>query len=94
MQLAALAAQKAQSPEVKRFGECMASDHSMANEQLKKVVSQKDVALPADMDASGKREYEKLQKLSGAQFDREYMKAMVSDHQKDIRNRGRSTTLI
>ena len=85
VQLGNLAAQKAQSPEVKQFGQRMASDHSKANDQLKQVASQKNVNLPTDMDSSTKREFDKLQKLSGAQFDREYMNHMVSDHQKDIK---------
>ena len=63
----------------------MVSDHSKANDKLKQVASQKRVNLPADMDASSKREYDRLQKLSGAQFDREYMKIMVSDHEKDVK---------
>jgi putative membrane protein len=37
------------------------------------------------MDSSSKREYDKLSKLSGADFDKEYMKQMVSDHKKDIK---------
>jgi putative membrane protein len=85
VQLGSLAAQKAHSPEVKQFGQRMASDHSKANDQLKQAASQKNVNLPTDMDSSSQREFDKLQKLSDAQFDREYMKNMVSDHEKDIK---------
>jgi len=85
VQLGQLAAQKAQSDEVKQFGQRMVSDHSKANDKLKQVATQKNINLPTEMDSSSKREYDKLQKLSGAQFDREYMKTMVSDHQKDIK---------
>ena len=85
VQLGQLAEQKAQSSEVKQFGGRMVTDHSKANDQLKQVASRKSFNLPADMDASSKREYDKLQKPSGAQFDREYMKIMVSDHEKDVR---------
>lgn len=85
VQLGQLAAQKAQSSEVKEFGQRMVSDHSKANDKLKQVASQKRVNVPADIDASSKREYDKLQKLSGAQFDREYMRIMVSDHEKDVK---------
>ena len=85
VQLGQLAAQKAQSDEVKQFGQRMVSDHSKANDKLKQVATQKNINLPTEMDSSSKREYDKLQKLSGAQFDREYVKTMVSDHQKDIK---------
>src|SRR5947207_611368 len=73
VQLGQLAAQKAQSDEVKQFGQRMVSDHSKANDKLKQVATQKNINLPTEMDSSSKREYDKLQKLSGAQFDREYV---------------------
>jgi putative membrane protein len=43
------------------------------------------VNLPTELDRSTEREMDKLNKLSGADFDREYMKHMVSDHKKDVR---------
>ena len=42
------------------------------------------VAAPHGHAAKDRREINKLSKLSGADFDREYMKSMVSDHQKDV----------
>ncbi len=85
VQLGKLAAQKAQSPDVKKFGERMVKDHGAANEKLTTIASQKGIAGATEMDSSSKREYDKLSKLSGAEFDREYMKTMVSDHKKDIK---------
>jgi putative membrane protein len=84
VQLGQLAAQKAQSSEVKQFGQKMVDDHSKANDQLKSIASSKSVTLPTDLDSSHKRDYDRLSKLSGAEFDREYMKHMVSDHKKDV----------
>ena len=84
VELGKLAAQKAQSPQVKQFGQRMVDDHSKANDQLKKLASNKGVTLPTEMDRSSKREMDKLSKLSGAEFDAEYMKHMVSDHKKDV----------
>jgi putative membrane protein len=85
VQLGKLAAQKAQSPDVKKFGERMEKDHAAANQKLTTLASEKGVAAATEMDSSSKREYDKLSKLSGAEFDKEYMKAMVSDHKKDIK---------
>jgi putative membrane protein len=84
VKLGQLATQKAQSDQVKQFGQRMVDDHTKANDQLKQVASTKGVNLPSDMDKSSQREYDKLSKMSGAQFDREYMDHMVSDHKKDI----------
>jgi putative membrane protein len=84
VQLGKLATQKAGTDQVKQFGQRMVDDHSKANDQLKQVASSKNVTLPTDVDKSTKREMDKLSKLSGADFDREYMKNMVSDHKKDV----------
>ena len=84
VQLGQLAAQKAQSSEVKQFGQKMVDDHGKANDQLKSIASSKNVTLPTDLDRAHKRDYDRLSKLSGAEFDREYMKHMVSDHKKDV----------
>jgi len=84
VQLGQLAAQKASDPQVKQFAQRMVDDHSKANDKLKQVASSKNVTLPTDLPSDAKREEDKLNKLSGAQFDREYMNHMLSDHKKDV----------
>ena len=84
VQLGKLATQKAESDQVKQFGQRMVDDHTKVNQQLRQLASTKGVALPASLDKTSQREYDKLSKLSGAQFDREYMNHEVSDHKKDI----------
>jgi putative membrane protein len=84
VKLGQLAAQKASAPEVKQFGQRMVDDHSKANDQLKQIASNKGVTLPTELDKSAQKEHDKLSKLSGAEFDREYMNHMVSDHKKAI----------
>ena len=86
VQLGQLAVQKAQSPDVKQFGQRMVDDHSKANDQLKQIAGSHGVELPTDLDRAARREHDKLSKLSGADFDREYMKHMVSDHKKDVKD--------
>jgi putative membrane protein len=84
VQLGQLAQQKASSDQVKQFGARMAQDHGKANDELKQVASDKGIQLPASLDKKHEKEMQTLQKLSGAEFDREYMKHMVADHKKDI----------
>jgi putative membrane protein len=84
VELGQLAQQKAQSPDVKAFGQRMVNDHTKANEQLKQVASQKGVTLPSQPDAKDQAEKARLEKMSGAQFDKSYMNYMVSDHKKDV----------
>lgn len=84
VQMGKLAQEKAQSAEVKQFGQQMVTDHSKANAELQKIASAKGVQLPTELDRKHKRDYERLQKLSGAKFDAEYMEHMVADHKKDV----------
>ena len=83
VELGQLASQRASDPEVKQFAQRMVADHTKANDQLKQLAAGKNVPLPTDLPAAAKRERDKLSKLSGAQFDREYMRHMTSDHKKD-----------
>jgi putative membrane protein len=84
VQLGQMAASKAQNAEVKAFGQKMVEDHSNANTELKAVARQKNVTLPTEISAKQKEDIDKLSKLSGAAFDKEYVKMMVDDHEKDV----------
>src|SRR5215831_431044 len=84
VELGQLAAQKASSEDVKKFGQRMVDDHTKANEQLKQVAAEKNIDVPQQLDAKDKATKAHLEKLSGQQFDRLYMKDMVRDHQKDV----------
>ncbi len=85
VQMGKLAADKATNPDVKAFGQQMVDDHSKANDDLKSVAAKEGMTLPADMDAKQQATYNRLQKLSGANFDRAYVKDMVMDHQEDVK---------
>ena len=84
VELGKMAASKAQNPEVKAFGQKMVEDHTKANDELKQIAAQKKVMLPPDVLPAHKQLMEKLSKLSGADFDKEYVAAMVEAHEKDV----------
>jgi putative membrane protein len=84
IELGKLAASKAQSAEVKAFGQKMVEDHSKAIEDVKMLMVQKKVLLPSDMMPTHIETMNNLSKLSGADFDKEYVKAMVQAHEKDV----------
>ena len=84
VELGQLATQKASSEEVKKLGQRMVDDHTKANDQLKKVAAEKNIQLPDGLDAKDKAIKARLEKLSGEQFDKAYMKDMVKDHKKDV----------
>ncbi len=80
-----LAEQRAADPSVKEFGQRMITDHSRAGAELKTIAANKNIQLPADVDSSQKSTMDRLSKLSGAEFDKEYMSEMVNDHEADAK---------
>lgn len=84
VELGKLAQSKAAAASVKEFGKRMEEDHGKANMELKTIAGTLGVALPDQLDKSHQKEIDKLSKLSGAEFDKRYMKMMVSDHKKDV----------
>ena len=88
VEIGKLAQQKAQNPEVKKLAETIVKDHEAANAQLMAIASGKGVDMPkatAEMKGDHKKLHDKLSKANGIDFDREYVKAMVDDHKKDIK---------
>jgi putative membrane protein len=84
VELGRLATQKGQSDQVKQFGQRMIDDHTKANDQLKSVAAKDNITVPTSIDAKDQALKDKLSGLSGAEFDRNYMRSMVKDHEKDI----------
>lgn len=84
VELGRLAQQKAQSQAVKDFGAMMVEDHSKANEELKTLATSKNIILPSTMGEDHQKHVDELSKLSGAEFDKKYVKMMVDDHKEDI----------
>ena len=83
VEMGKLASQKGQDPDVKKFGQMMVSEHTKVNEELKGIATKKSVPLPTDVGVH-KSSIDKLNGLSGADFDRAFVEVMVSDHEKTI----------
>ena len=62
----------------------MVTDHSKANDQLKQVAEKEGITVPEKLSAKDEATKARLEKLSGAQFDRAYMATMVRDHTQDV----------
>lgn len=84
VQFGRLAAERASSPDIKQFGQRMVDDHGKANDKLMAIAKQKNVEVPTELTGKPASEYQKLSKLSGSDFDREYVKLMLDDHKKDV----------
>jgi putative membrane protein len=85
VEIGQMIADKAKSDDVKQFAQRMVQDHTKATDELKSLAQQKGVTLPTEMDAQGKALKAQLERLTGDQIDKAYMKSMVKDHTKDVR---------
>jgi putative membrane protein len=83
IQLGQLASEKGQSPKVKAFGEKMVTDHTKLNNELKPFADKDGVPPPTGLSAEDQAELDKLNGLSGAEFDKEYVAYMEKDHRHD-----------
>ena len=85
IQLGQMGVQQASSADVKSFAQMMVTDHTQANQELMPLAQQLGVQAPAALDAKHKAIADKLAKLHGAEFDRQFMKAMVAAHQQVVK---------
>lgn len=85
VQMGQLAEQNGRSPAVKRFGQQMVSHHGQSNREMMALAQQKQITPPSSMGAEHQQIYDDLAKLRGSAFDRAYARAMVQDHQEDLR---------
>jgi len=81
VQLGKMAAERAASADVKRFAEMMVQDHTKAGEKLQQIASQYSIQPDTKEADEHKEAMDKLAKLRGAEFDREYINQMIDDHQ-------------
>jgi putative membrane protein len=83
--VANLALSKTSNAQVKQLAETIKSDHEKANVELQALGTRKQVTLPTMASKTQKANADRLAKLSGAEFDKAYVSAMVKDHHADIK---------
>ena len=81
-----LALERSKNSAVRSFAQNMVDDHTKANEEVMKLAEARKVALPRALAGEQRVIYERLQGLSGTEFDRNYAATVgVSAHEKTIR---------
>lgn len=84
VELGQLAQQQAVTQRVKDFGAMMVRDHNKANEDLKNAVSGK-ITLSSTIPDQYQKHVTDLREEKGLEFDKEYIKKMVDDHETTIK---------
>lgn len=82
--LGGLAKERAQRDEVKQFAQRMIDDHSKAGEELNQIGAKLNLTAPRELPRQHRAMMDKLGRLSGAAFDKQYMQHMLEDHKKDV----------
>jgi putative membrane protein len=83
VRLGRLAQERASNADVRAFAATMVEKHTVAGTELKRIATRHNVTDDADTDDDNDA-FERLSKLSGAEFDRAYMELMVDEHEKAV----------
>ncbi len=84
IRMADLAMKKTSNPAVKNLAQHLEADHTKANDQLKQIASKQNLTLPTKLDPKDQAEYDRLSKLSGAEFDKAFTHVVARDHRTAI----------
>jgi len=85
VQMGELAQKNGGSDRVRSFGQMLQKDHSDANTKAKSAANSLGMSPPNAPNSKQKAMYDRMSKMSGQNFDREFAKHMVEDHKKDIK---------
>jgi putative membrane protein len=89
LHMAQMGQQSAQSPQVKEFAQKVGDDHQRLDQKLTQTVQTLGATLEGksfekERDKSAK-DMDKLQKKTGADFDKDFMDHMVKDHERTLK---------
>jgi putative membrane protein len=79
-----MAQDKGNSQQVKDFGAMMVKDHTAANDKLQSIAASKNITLPTSSSVGQMATKAKLDVLSGATFDKSYVKGQVTAHRETV----------
>ncbi|TDB72505.1 DUF4142 domain-containing protein [Micromonospora sp. KC723] len=79
-----LAQQKGQNADVKRLGEMFKTDHTQLDQTVQSTAQQLNVTLPGEPTADQQQVIDRLNNLSGAEFDRAWVTAQLAGHVQAI----------
>jgi putative membrane protein len=82
--LGKIAGEKAKNADVKKFAEKMVTDHTKANDDLKTAAKEAGVAVPEQMTDDHQKEVNRFKDYKGDNFDQDYVKHMVKDHEDAV----------
>ncbi len=85
VELGKLAASNAANEDVKAYAVQMTESNTKVNQRLKRVAAKGNVTISAALDAKSQSRVDKLAKLTGADFDRAFVKDQIQSGEKNLR---------
>jgi len=85
VELGKVAVAKTSNDAVKQFAQKMMDSQFKLNEDLKQLARRQNIGVPDSLDSKHQSRVDKISKLSGADFDRAYIKDQLKDHQQDVK---------
>lgn len=81
-----LALEKAEDARTREFAQMMIDDHTRSTQALKEAVTtgNQTFNMPASLDPERQAQLDILQRLDGADFDREYLSQQMAGHRKTL----------
>ncbi len=86
VQFSQVAQQKATSADVKKFADRMVRDHTLLLQKLEPFAEQYGITPPKTLNKEHMAELDKLNSLSGDDFEKEYITVMSMAHHKDLKD--------
>ena len=84
IQLSQLAATNGLDTDVKNLAATLVTDHTDINNKISALAASVGFVLPAAINADHQKSLQDLGKLTGANFDKKYIDAIVSGHEKSV----------
>jgi putative membrane protein len=81
VELAKLVPERSTDDEIKKFAQLMIDDHTSSLNSLKAIAAQHNIPVPTELDPRHTRLRDRLAKWHGNEFERNYMDAMIDEHE-------------
>jgi putative membrane protein len=85
VELGELAQTRGSNQRVKAFGSMMVRDHTAAGDELKVIAAKRNIVTAQILEGDHLKDVEDLKQQTGVDFDKKYIKMMLSDHRKNIK---------
>jgi putative membrane protein len=86
IELSRLALERTQNPQVRNLAQSIVDDHQKSLDQLKSIANDQKFPIPTSASTLTKKDYDRLSKLRGSDFDREYLKLMSKRHSEAMQD--------